>query len=90
MARCWKYKLLIRFYKPYHIPICCVGCKYAKNNKCTRTPKERGADKPKITCLNCKHLMFSDMYGECNKQLKIVNPSDTCEFAEPKERGGEK
>ena len=54
------------------------------------TPKERGADKPKITCLNCKHLMFSDMYGECNKQLKIVNPSDTCEFAELKERGGEK
>lgn len=54
------------------------------------TPKERGADKPEITCLNCKHLMFSDMYGECNKQLKIVNPSDTCEYAEPKERGGEK
>ena len=54
------------------------------------TQKERGADKPKITCLNCKHLMFSDMYGECNKQLKIVNPSDTCEFAEPKERGGGK
>ena len=41
MATCWKYKLLIRFYKPYHIPVCCVGCKYAKNNKCTRTPKER-------------------------------------------------
>lgn len=55
-----------------------------------RTPKERGADKQKITCLNCKHLMFSDMYGECNKQLRIVNPGDTCEFAEPKERGGEK
>ena len=55
----------------------------------TRTPKERGADKPKVTCLNCKHLMFSDMYGECNKQLRIVNPSDTCEYAEPKERGGE-
>lgn len=54
------------------------------------TPKERGADKSKITCLNCKHIMFSDMYGECNKQLKIVNPSDTCEYAEPKERGGEK
>lgn len=53
-----------------------------------RTPKERGADKQKITCLNCKHLMFSDMYGECNKQLRIVNPGDTCEFAEPKERGG--
>ena len=46
-----------------------------------------GADKPKVTCLNCKHLMFSDMYGECDKQLRIVNPSDTCEYAEPKERG---
>ena len=90
MAKCWKYKLLIRFCKPYHIPICCVGCKYAKNNKCTRAPKERCADKTKITCSNCKHLMFSDMYGECNKQLKIVNPRDTCEYAEPKERGGEK
>ena len=56
----------------------------------TRIPKERGADNPKITCLNCKHLIFSDMYGECNKQLKIVNPSDTCEYAEPKERDGEK
>lgn len=56
----------------------------------TRTPKERGADKQKITCLNCKHLMFSDMYGECNKQLRIVNPNDTCEYAEPKEGGGEK
>lgn len=54
------------------------------------TPKEIGADKPKTTCLNCKHLMFSDMYGECNKQLRIVNPSDTCEYAEPKERGVDK
>ena len=54
------------------------------------TQKERDADKQKITCLNCKHFMFSDMYGECNKQLRIVNPSDTCEYAEPKERGGEK
>ena len=61
-------------------------CGYAE----PRTPKERGADKTKITCLNCKHLIFSDMYGECNKQLKIVNPSDTCEYAEPKERGREK
>ena len=52
----------------------------------TRTPKEREADKPKITCLNCKHLMFSDMYGECKKQLKIVNPSDTCEYAERKRK----
>lgn len=38
-----------------------------------------------IYCKDCKHLMFFDMYGECNKQLRIVNPRDTCEFAE-KER----
>lgn len=47
-----------------------------------RAEKVRGADKTKITCLNCKHLMFSDMYGECKIQLRIVNPSDTCEYAE--------
>ena len=47
------------------------------------------ADKLKVTCLNCKHLMFSDCYGECNKQLRIVNPNDTCKYAEPKERGAE-
>ena len=35
-----------------------------------------------IYCIDCKHLMFSDMYGECNKQLRIVHPSDTCEHAE--------
>ena len=65
---------------------CCPHCM----TPITRTPKERGAGKPKITCLNCKHLIFSDMYGECNKQLRIVNPGDTCEFAELKERGVEK
>lgn len=65
-------------------------CILVENEQNDGTPKERGADKPKTTCLNCKHLMFSDMYGECNKQLKIVNPSDTCEYAEPKERGVDK
>ena len=64
----------------------CPNC----GTKMDGTQKERGADKPKITCLNCKHLIFSDMYGECNKQLRIVNPGDTCEYGEPKERGGEK
>lgn len=40
-------------------------------------------DEPKITCKNCKHLMFSDMYGECSKGYKgIVNPWDSCEHAE--------
>ena len=42
-AKCWKYKLLKPFYKPDHTPICCVGCKYAENNTCTRIPKKGGA-----------------------------------------------
>lgn len=49
--------------------------------------ERKSADQPKVTCLNCKYLMFSDCYGECNKQLRIVHPSDTCEYAEPKEKG---
>lgn len=49
--------------------------------------RPKGVNLQRITCSNCKHLMFSDMYGECNKHLRIVNPSDTCEYAEPKERG---
>lgn len=34
-------------------------------------------------CKNCKHLMFSDCYGECSKAYKgIVNPKDSCEHFE--------
>ena len=33
---------------------------------------------------------FIDELGRCNKQLKIVNPSDTCEYAASKERGEER
>ena len=35
--------------------------------------------KDKPCCLNCKHLMFSDFYGECSKAYKgIVSPDDVC------------
>lgn len=38
--KCWKYKLSMLFIKdPYRIPNCCVGCKWAKNNKCTKESK---------------------------------------------------
>ena len=47
--------------------------------------KEEQNNDTKITCKECKHLMFSDCYGECNKTLRIVNPDDTCEYAEGKE-----
>ena len=36
-SKCWKYGLAMLFIKnQYRIPNCCVGCKWAKNNKCTR------------------------------------------------------
>lgn len=36
------------------------------------------------TCKDCKYLMFSDCYGECSKQLRIVDSKDTCQYAEPR------
>ena len=56
-------------------------CRYEE-----RTPKERGDDKQKITCLNCKHLMFSDCYGECGMgYMGVVRPDDFCSRGERKE-----
>lgn len=75
----------------------CDVCMYGPPSSCDGKPccmcpavakmdgKGGDDDKPKTTCLNCKHLMFSDMYGECGLQLRIVRPSDTCEYAEPKD-----
>lgn len=68
-------------HKPY-----CPNC----GARMDGTPKERGADKPKVTCLNCKYLEITLPYGECSRKLRMVEPDDTCEYAEPKERGGEK
>ena len=40
-----------------------------------------------VHCGDCKHLMFSDCYGECSKAYKgIVNPNDWCPFGELKDR----
>lgn len=40
-----------------------------------------------VHCGDCKHLMFSDCYGECSKAYKgIVNPDDWCPFGELKDR----
>lgn len=38
---CWKYKLAMFFIKDKHrVPMCCVGCKWAKNNRCTKEKKK--------------------------------------------------
>lgn len=52
---------------------------YSGNFKFEVTEKE-------IKCKECKHLMFSDCYGECSKGFKgIVRPDDSCPYGERKE-----
>ena len=76
----------------------CKGC----NSICEHAGKDRefvcvkGVScktvKPKpdmvavVRCKDCKHLMFSDCYGECGAaRMGIVNPDDYCSYGERKE-----
>ncbi len=39
-----------------------------------------------VHCKNCKHLMFSNCYGECSKgYMGIVSPNDFCSNGERKD-----
>lgn len=39
-----------------------------------------------VHCRDCKHLMFSDCYGECRRgYLGIVSPDDFCSRGERRE-----
>ena len=39
-----------------------------------------------VRCKDCKHLMFSDCYGECRRNhLGIVRPDDYCSRGKRKE-----
>ena len=39
-----------------------------------------------VRCKDCKHLMFSDMYGECSQaHMGIVRPDDYCSYGERKD-----
>ena len=39
-----------------------------------------------VRCKDCKHLMFSDCYGECGAaRMGIVSPDDFCSYGERKE-----
>lgn len=41
---------------------------------------------PMVRCRECKHLMFSDCYGECGKgHMGIVNPDDFCSYGKRRE-----
>lgn len=38
-----------------------------------------------VRCKDCKHLMFSDCYGECRAaRMGIVKPDDFCSYGERK------
>lgn len=40
-----------------------------------------------VRCKDCKHLMFSDMYGECSQaHMGIVRPDDFCSYGEREEK----
>ena len=40
---------------------------------------------PVVHCKECKHLMFSDCYGECGAaRMGIVSPDDFCSYGERK------
>lgn len=57
-----------------------VGGKTEKSGEPKDYPPYLDLPKP-VYCKDCEYLMFSDMYGECKKQLRIVNPTDTCPMA---------
>ena len=39
-----------------------------------------------VRCRDCKHLMFSDCYGECGEgHMGIVSPDDFCSYGRRKE-----
>lgn len=39
-----------------------------------------------VRCRDCKHLMFSDCYGECGEgYMGIVSPDDFCSYGRRKE-----
>ena len=41
---------------------------------------------PVVHCKECKHLMFSDCYGECGQgHMGIVSPDDFCSHGERKD-----
>ena len=45
---------------------------------------------PVVHCKECKHLMFSDCYGECGAaRMGIVSPDDFCSYGERKTNGNE-
>ena len=75
--------------KPYAV---CCGGENCRSYVMGDTPEEAMQNwntrpaPPIGRCGTCKHLTFSDMYGECGRgYLGIVKPDDYCSYYEPRE-----
>lgn len=50
--------------------------------------KKRLEESEIVYCKDCKHLMYSDCYGECGKGYRgIVYSNDHCDYGERSENG---
>lgn len=72
---------------------CNSGCEHAGKDRefvCVKgvsckTVKPKPDIVAVVRCKDCKHLMFSDCYGECGAaRMGIVNPDDYCSYGERK------
>lgn len=65
---------------------------YSREYRKRRKEREMVSDRSicgVILCKDCKHLMFSDFYGECKQgNLGIVKPDDFCSYGERKDGDG--
>lgn len=52
-------------------------------------PPATVAKKETVHCADCKHIMYSDCYGECSAGHRgIVRPDDTCPHGERRADNG--
>ena len=79
---CWYFHQQNRLYGVCNRPF------EAMVTRCVDDFCSRGRKRP-VYCKDCKHLMFSDFYGECSKAYLpgIVRPEDSCGRGERKEKG---
>ena len=59
---------------------------FRENDFCSYGERIKEAES-EVKCKDCEYLMFSDMYGECSRELRIVRPNDSC--GKGKRKGGE-
>ena len=83
---------LMRIYQEVLCPhVSCADCSLLMNDgNCRFETMIREAlaidAVPIVRCRECKHLMFSDCCGECDKgHMGIVRPDDFCSRGERKE-----